>query len=164
MRFIHSLQELAEFVPVAQLQIPDCIRQWVSTSSHISALVYVSLIKNIILSSLNKKCYQWKWWRWFVLLCRYDEQMNRWRCLMGREQRCTYCIDFTLGWHACGLGLKVKVESKCPNDSKTASYQTTLMKYKKTVLSFRETQLCHAVRCVRRGLRETSKPVWRHCI
>uniref|UniRef100_A0A673I509 BCL2/adenovirus E1B 19 kDa protein-interacting protein 2-like n=1 Tax=Sinocyclocheilus rhinocerous TaxID=307959 RepID=A0A673I509_9TELE len=27
MRFIHSLQELAEFVPVAQLQIPDCIRQ-----------------------------------------------------------------------------------------------------------------------------------------
>ncbi len=38
MRFIHSLQELAEFVPVAQLQIPDSIRQWVSTSSHISAL------------------------------------------------------------------------------------------------------------------------------
>uniref|UniRef100_A0A672Q3B4 BCL2/adenovirus E1B 19 kDa protein-interacting protein 2-like n=1 Tax=Sinocyclocheilus grahami TaxID=75366 RepID=A0A672Q3B4_SINGR len=28
MRFIHSLQELAEFVPVAQLQIPDCIRQY----------------------------------------------------------------------------------------------------------------------------------------
>uniref|UniRef100_A0A672L3N6 BCL2/adenovirus E1B 19 kDa protein-interacting protein 2-like n=1 Tax=Sinocyclocheilus grahami TaxID=75366 RepID=A0A672L3N6_SINGR len=27
MRFIHSLQEMAEFVPVAQLQIPDCIRQ-----------------------------------------------------------------------------------------------------------------------------------------
>uniref|UniRef100_A0A672L667 BCL2/adenovirus E1B 19 kDa protein-interacting protein 2-like n=1 Tax=Sinocyclocheilus grahami TaxID=75366 RepID=A0A672L667_SINGR len=28
MRFIHSLQEMAEFVPVAQLQIPDCIRQY----------------------------------------------------------------------------------------------------------------------------------------
>uniref|UniRef100_A0A673ICV7 BCL2/adenovirus E1B 19 kDa protein-interacting protein 2-like n=1 Tax=Sinocyclocheilus rhinocerous TaxID=307959 RepID=A0A673ICV7_9TELE len=32
MRFIHSLQELAEFVPVAQLQIPDCIRQIMSLS------------------------------------------------------------------------------------------------------------------------------------
>ncbi|XP_051574802.1 BCL2/adenovirus E1B 19 kDa protein-interacting protein 2-like isoform X2 [Myxocyprinus asiaticus] len=28
MRFIHSLQELAEFVPVDQLQIPDCIREY----------------------------------------------------------------------------------------------------------------------------------------
>lgn len=28
MRFIHSLQELAEFVPVEQLQIPDCIREY----------------------------------------------------------------------------------------------------------------------------------------
>lgn len=35
MRFIHSLQELAEFVPVDQLQIPDCIREWVSTSHRI---------------------------------------------------------------------------------------------------------------------------------
>uniref|UniRef100_A0A667YZS7 BCL2 interacting protein like n=1 Tax=Myripristis murdjan TaxID=586833 RepID=A0A667YZS7_9TELE len=33
-RFIHSLQELSEFIPTDRLQIPDCVRQWVEGSDH----------------------------------------------------------------------------------------------------------------------------------
>lgn len=69
---------------------------------------------------------KWYWCKWFVLFCRYDEQMNRWKCLMGRQEGWTYCTYFTLGTRELAKVKGQALGGKSPNDRNTASYQTTL--------------------------------------